>query len=63
MSAKEVGKLDRDINVISDEIRAYQRNIGQAVFEIGRRLKYVKEWVSARYNAGHDLFKQIYKGA
>src|SRR5690625_4480833 len=35
--------LSEDINTITAEINAYQRVAGEAIFEIGRRLKYVKE--------------------
>lgn len=36
-------ELATDINVITAEINAYQRVAGEAIFEIGRRLKHVKE--------------------
>lgn len=39
----ELLKLSNDINVITAEINAYQRVAGEAIFEIGRRLKYVKK--------------------
>ncbi|OUB29274.1 hypothetical protein BK708_12015 [Bacillus thuringiensis serovar yunnanensis] len=39
----EVISLSNDINVITAEIKSYQQIAGQSVFEIGRRLKYVKE--------------------
>jgi Protein of unknown function (DUF3102) len=35
--------LFSDIHVITAEINAYQRVAGEAIFEIGRRLKHVKE--------------------
>lgn len=43
LTNRESKELSADINVITAEINAYQRVAGEAIFEIGRRLKSVRE--------------------
>ena len=43
IKATSQNELSADINVITAEINAYQRVAGEAIFEIGRRLKHVRD--------------------
>ncbi|WII38777.1 dimethyladenosine transferase [Paenibacillus thiaminolyticus] len=38
-------ELSTDIHVITAEINAYQKIAGEAIFEIGRRLKHIRETI------------------
>lgn len=42
-TGEDAYELSTDIKVITAEINAYQRVAGEAIFEIGKRLKYVKD--------------------
>jgi len=43
LTSREPRELSTDINVITAEINAYQQVAGEAIFEIGRRLKGVRD--------------------
>lgn len=36
-------QLSKDINILTAEINSYKQLAGQSIWEIGRRLNYVKE--------------------
>ncbi|GAC44069.1 DUF3102 domain-containing protein [Paenibacillus popilliae] len=49
---EQTQELSTDIHVITAEINAYKRIAGEAIFEIGRRLKHVREKKLAERHGG-----------
>lgn len=55
-----MAELSTDIGVITAELNAYQRVAGEAIFEIGRRLKHVKESkLSERHGGWTEWLREI----